>query len=283
MPSALDTLIGRITDEQLRADIRAAVSDLRKITDFGLVFEAHLPETVRLPHHSIRRGVKVTLRDLADQSMFEVVSVNDGTATIRRLRHPDGSALSRQEATEVENQKSPLSSLVALAEFGDPIYPGLRRLGSLGRGGEKPAHIVINGENYHALEALQFSHAGKIDCIYIDPPYNSGARDWKYNNNYVDDDDGYRHSKWLAFMSRRLKLAKNLMKPEDSVLIVTIDEKEVHRLGLLIGQLFPGAKTQMVTIVTNQRGVARGQEFARVDEYAFVVFCGSRHRHATAR
>src|SRR5690242_12380242 len=98
MPSALDTLIGRIADGQLRADIRDAVSDLRKVTDFGLVFEAHIPETVRLPHHSIRRGIKVTLRDLTDQSMFEVIAINKTTATIRRLRHPDGTALSRQEA-----------------------------------------------------------------------------------------------------------------------------------------------------------------------------------------
>lgn len=96
MPSAIDTLIGRIADEQLRADIRAAVGDLRKVTDFGLVFEAHIPETVRLPNHSIRRGIKVTLRELTDQSMFEVVSVKKTTATIRRLRHPDGSAGARQ-------------------------------------------------------------------------------------------------------------------------------------------------------------------------------------------
>jgi adenine-specific DNA-methyltransferase len=109
MPSVLHTLIGRIADEQLRADLRTAVADLRKVTDFGLVFEAHLPETVRLPHHSIRRGTKVTLRDVSDQSMFEVVSVNTTTATIRRLRHPDGSALSRQQAAEVENEKFPLS------------------------------------------------------------------------------------------------------------------------------------------------------------------------------
>src|SRR5687767_3748305 len=118
MPSALETLIGRIPDEQLRADIRAAVGDLRKVTDFGLVFEAHIPETVRLPHHSIRRGIKVTRRDAADKAMFEVVSVNKTTATIRRLRHPDGSVLSRQEAAEVEAEKVALPSLVALAEFG---------------------------------------------------------------------------------------------------------------------------------------------------------------------
>src|SRR5437660_4258547 len=117
MPTAIDALVSQITDEQLRADIRAAVADLRKVTDFGLVFESHLPETVRLPHHSIRRGVKVTLRDLADQSMFDVLSIASARATIRRLRHPDGSALSREEAAEVQPEQFALSRLVALAEF----------------------------------------------------------------------------------------------------------------------------------------------------------------------
>lgn len=70
--------------------------------------------------------------------------------------------------------------------------------------------------------------------IYIDPPYNSGAKDWKYNNDYVETEDLYRHSKWLAFMERRLKIAQELLKPDNSVLIATIDEKEVHRFALLM-------------------------------------------------
>ncbi len=103
-----------------------------------------------------------------------------------------------------------------------------------------------------------FTHAGKVDCIYIDPPYNSGARDWKYNNDYVDDTDAYRHSKWLAFMERRLKLAKELLNPDDSVLIVTIDEKEYLRLGLLLEQTFPAARIQMVTIRDQSRRHSAG-------------------------
>ena len=87
---------------------------------------------------------------------------------------------------------------------------------------------MINGENFHVLEQLTFTHEHTIDAIYIDPPYNTGARDWKYNNDYVEGDDLYRHSKWLAFMERRLKLAKRLLNPDDSVLIVTIDEKESY-------------------------------------------------------
>src|SRR5262249_32975604 len=106
------------------------------------------------------------------------------------------------------------------------------------------------------------------------PPYNSGARDWKYNNDYVDSEDAYRHSKWLAFMERRLKLARRLLNPTNSVLIVTIDEREVHRLGLLIDQTLPEGITQMVTIVINHRGVARNREFTRVEEYAYFVFLG---------
>ncbi len=94
-----------------------------------------------------------------------------------------------------------LDDLVVVAEFRDPIYPGMRSTGRIERGGDKPFHAVINGENYHALQVLLYTHEGGVDAIYIDPPYNSGAKDWKYNNDYVDSDDNYRHSKWLALWS----------------------------------------------------------------------------------
>ena len=126
-----------------------------------------------------------------------------------------------------------------VAEFRDPIYPGLVSTGKVERGGDKPFHTVINAENFHALETLLFTHRGRVDCIYIDPPYNTGAKDWKYNNDYVESDDLYRHSKWLAMMERRLLLAKELLNPDESVLIVTIDEKEYLRLGLLLEQTVP--------------------------------------------
>ena len=76
----------------------------------------------------------------------------------------------------------------------------------------KPTNIIIEGDNYHSLSVLNYTHNKKIDVIYIDPPYNSGKEDWKYNNNYVDEEDSYRHSKWLFFMSKRLILAKKLLK-----------------------------------------------------------------------
>jgi len=134
---------------------------------------------------------------------------------------------------------------------------------------DKPCHSVISGENYHALQLLAYTHAGKVDVIYIDPPYNTGDKSWKYNNRFVDSNDSYRHSKWLAMMERRLKLAKKLLKPT-GVLIVTIDEHEVFYLGVLIDRLYPRSNIQMLTIVINPKGIAR-RGFARVEEYAICV------------
>ena len=259
MADELDVLLEKVDDPALCADLRAAIDRVKAKRSFGLVFESHLPERVRLPDHPVRRGVRVVHRD-ADGQPRLVRRVQNGSAV---LVGSDGST-----------EEADVSELVVVAEFGEPIYPGLVRLGSIDRGGDKPAHIVINAENHHALEALQFTHAGKVDCIYIDPPYNTGARDWKYDNNYVDAEDGYRHSKWLAFMERRLRLAKQLLNPDDSVLIVTIDEKEFPRLGMLLEKTFQGAKIQMVSVVINAPGQARKQELARVNEFAFFVFVG---------
>ena len=167
------------------------------------------------------------------------------------------------EGRRSRRRTSPLADLVVVAEFRDPIYPGLVSTGTVERGGDKPYHSVINAENFHALQTLLFTHRGKVDAIYIDPPYNTGARDWKYNNDYVESDDQYRHSKWLAFMERRLLLAKELLNPDDSVLIVTIDEKEYLRLGLLLEQMFPEATIQMVTTSINPSGRRSGRTSSR--------------------
>ena len=185
--------------------------------------------------------------------------------------------LFRKQGPEAEFQTASraVDDLVVVAEFRDPIYPGLVSTGKVERGGDRPFHTVINAENFHALQVLLYTHAGKVDAIYIDPPYNTGARDWKYNNDYVDSDDAYRHSKWLAMMERRLKLAKRLLNPENSVLIVTVDEKEYLRLGMLLQQVFEANRVQMVSITISPRGANRVSEFSRIDEYAFFVFLGS--------
>lgn len=169
-----------------------------------------------------------------------------------------------------------MEDLVPIVSYRDVIYPGLKEVDRIERGSkDDPYQVVINAENYHALEMLTYCYAGKVDCIYIDPPYNTGAKDWKYNNDYVDANDKYRHSKWLAFIERRLKLAKQLLNPKSSVLIVTIDEKEYTRLGLLLEQMFPEANIQMISSVINRKGSARDKEFSRVDEYLYFVMLGT--------
>jgi len=135
----------------------------------------------------------------------------------------------------------------------------------------KPWNFIIEGDNLQALYLLEKTHRGKVDCIYIDPPYNTGAKDWKYNNDYVDGQDVYRHSKWLSMMKTRLLIAKRLLNPQNSVLICTIDEKEYLHLGCLLEELFPEAYIQMVTIVINPKGSTRGR-FSRIEEYAFFCF-----------
>jgi adenine-specific DNA-methyltransferase len=275
MRSELDVLLDKIADTTLRADIRSQVDRLRAKRTFGLVFESHLPERVCLPEHEVRVGVRVAYRDEPASAAFEVTAIKRGIATLRKVRNPDGSALLAAQQADASDVTAKVDTLVVFADFGEPVFPGLRHLGGIAQGGEKPAHVVIKGENHHVLEALQFTHAGKVDCIYIDPPYNSGgARDWKYDNNYVDENDSYRHSKWLAFMERRLILAKQLLNPEDAVLIVTIDEKEYLRLGLLLEQLFAGCKIQMINTVISAKGTMRKREFSRVHEHVFAVLLG---------
>lgn len=263
----------RKTDPQLGADLEAEIAALIKRRTFGLVFEQHQPEAVELPDRPVRRGDKVRIlaprgeTKAGDRRLWRVV----------RIERVDGQRVAHLAELDVEEPKAQavlVDDVVVVAEFRDRIYPGLVETGRVERGGDKPFHTVINAENYQALEMLTYTHRHSIDAIYIDPPYNSGARDWKYNNDYVSSDDDYRHSKWLAFMERRLKIARELLNPDDSVLIVTIDEKEYLRLGLLLEQTFPEGAIEMVTSVISAKGVTRFGQFSRVEEYIFTVRFG---------
>ena len=98
-------------------------------------------------------------------------------------------------------------------------------------------NILIEGDNFHSLSVLNYTHKESIDVIYIDPPYNTGNKDFMYNDKFVDIEDGYRHSKWLNFMQKRLKLAKNLLK-EDGIIMISIDDNEYSQLKLLCDQIF---------------------------------------------
>jgi len=291
--SCLTELIvqAKAKDAQLGKRLEEEFQKLASRLSFGLNFERHSPEAVELPLRPIRRGDKVRVlpprgsTQKGDQRIWEVLKIrkDDGRKVAQLLELPPPkkrkthAELSPQAPSQAPSQTQTvaLDDLIVVAEFKDTIYPGLISTGKVLRGGDKPCHTVINGENYHVLKALTYTHGGRVDAIYIDPPYNTGAKDWKYNNDYVGNDDHYRHSKWLAMMERRLRVAKWLLNPKDSVLIVTIDEKEYLRLGLLLEQVFPEATIQMVSSAINPKGASRGSGFRRTDEYLYFVMFGT--------
>lgn len=262
--AAINDLINQIQDAELRARIEKEVNKLSKQKKFGLVFEEHLPECTPLYDMPIKRGCNVMLRDnKKDKSIYVVLKIEGDTAVCIN-RDIQGEAVAFA-----------LTDIVRIAEFGEPIYSYLKPLDSICNAPDSDLwHTLIEADNYHALQLLEYLYAGKVDCIYIDPPYNTGAKDWKYNNDYVDGADAYRHSKWLSMMEKRLKLAKKILNPKDSVLIVTIDEKEYIHLGCLLEELFPAAKMQMISSVISFKGSARKQQFTRLDEYIFVLEFG---------
>lgn len=255
----LQDLIQQIDDPALRERILQETNKLLKKKKFGLVFEEHLPECTPLYDVPIRVGSKVALKTGYVSDIYTVVKI-DG----------DDVLCDRRETHEQITFK--LDEIVAVAEFGEPIYPTLRPIDTVENAPDSGLwHTLIEADNYHALQLLEYLYAEKVDCIYIDPPYNTGAKDWKYNNDYVDSSDTYRHSKWLSFMEKRLRLAKKLLNPDTGVLIITIDEHELHHLRTLVDELFPEAYIQMVTYVINPKGVTQGR-FSRVEEYAIYCF-----------
>ena len=260
--AALDDLISQIPDESLRERIRAEMKRANRQKKFGLVFEEHLPEATPLYDIPVKRGSVVAKKDGQVTDIYYVEKIEDGQATCFHK-------------ASKERVVIPLDALVCVAQFGEPIYPYLQPLDTVCNAPDSDLwHTLIEADNYHALQLLEYLYAGKVDCIYIDPPYNTGARDWKYNNDYVDGNDTYRHSKWLSMMEKRLKLAKRLLNPADSVMIVTIDEKEYLHLGCLLEEIFPEASLHMVSSMINPANVARAGEFGRSGEYLFFVMLG---------
>jgi len=140
-----------------------------------------------------------------------------------------------------------------------------------------PVNFIIEGDNLAALTLLDKTHRGKIDVIYIDPPYNTGAKDWKYDNNYVDDKDLFRHSKWLSFMKRRLDLACDLLSPNGAI-VIAIDENEVNTLGLLIDDCFYiGDYNKDLIVIMHNPGGIQGTNFSYNHEYAYFIYPKKSH------
>ena len=130
-------------------------------------------------------------------------------------------------------------------------------------------NLIIEGDNFDALRYLRMTHAGRVKCIYIDPPYNTGNRDFIYNDRFVDKDDSYRHSKWLEFMYRRLELAKELLS-EDGVIFVSIDDNEVFHLGLLMEQVF-GAANFIANVIWQKAYAPKSTAKHFSDDHEYIV------------
>ena len=263
--SVISDLIDKVNDPDLRARLSEEVARMQKQKKFGLVFEEHLPEATPLYEAAISVGSLVSLKDKEFKEFFRVKQIKGDTLVCER------------EDDSHEKVELNKNEVVAVALFGQPIYPCLKPMDAVKNAPDSDLwHTLIEADNYHALQLLVYLYGGMVDCIYIDPPYNTGDKSWKYNNNYVDNSDSFRHSKWLSMMKKRLVLAKKLLNPKDSVLIVTIDEKEYLHLGCLLEELFPEARMQMVTDMTSPRaGASRDNEFSRSEEYIYVLQFGA--------
>ncbi len=256
--AAINDLLRQITDAPLRERLTREFDCLNKNKKFGLVFEEHIPECTPLYGVPVRRGTTAALKSGPVNDVYTVLKVSEDMALC--LRKETG------ETTEIA-----LINLVPVAQFGEAIFPTLTAIDKVENAPDDSLwHTLIEADNYHAVQLLEYLYPQKVDCVYIDPPYNTGARDWKYNNDYVDSSDSWRHSKWLSMMQKRLRITKRILNPDIGILIVTIDEHEVHHLRVLLEQLFPEFYIQMATAVINPKGVTQGR-FSRVEEY--VVYC----------
>ncbi len=181
--AAIDDLIAQIEDKALRERLRTETDRITKEKKFGLVFEEHLPELTPIYSAKPGRHNKVALRNSPLTDVWRVLSINNNKAQCRNI-------------TSGATALLPIDDLLVVRQFGEPIFPALVPVDRIKNGSdEAPWHTLIEADNYHALQLLEYIYAGQIDCIYIDPPYNTGDKSWKYNNDYVDENDCWRHSK----------------------------------------------------------------------------------------
>jgi adenine-specific DNA-methyltransferase len=157
------------------------------------------------------------------------------------------------------------NALPILKDKNNPKYPNI----NTGVKNGKAPHILIEGDNYHTLSVLNYTHKGKIDLIYIDPPYNTGNKDFIYNDKFVDKEDEFKHSKWLSFMSKRLKLAKDLLT-DDGVIFISIDDNEQAQLKLLCDEVFTGFNFVGTLIWKRAKGGGNAKGIVKGHDYILV-------------
>ena len=150
-----------------------------------------------------------------------------------------------------------------------PVFTEVKSRAILSDSPDAPNHILIEGDNLEALTALSYTHEGKIDVIYIDPPYNTGNKDFIYNDSFVDSEDGYRHSKWLSFMSKRLRIAKRLLS-DKGVIFISIDDNEQAQLKLLCDDILAERNFVANYIWQSTAGSNTGTDIVTVTEYILV-------------
>lgn len=255
--AAIKDLLQQITDPMLRERLTEEVTRISKNKKFGLVFEEHVPECTPLYGVPIR----------CDSTVARKTGKLNRTYIVKKI---DGKTAVCEDKVSSEITTLPLCDLVAVAQFGDPIFPSLEPIAKVENApNDSLWHTIIEADNYHALQLLEYLYEGQVDCIYIDPPYNTGARDWKYNNDYVDSNDAYRHSKWLSMMKKRLLIAKRLLK-ETGILIITIDDNELSHLDCILMSMFPEYDRFIVTIEHSRRG-RRGKNMAKSNEFGLFL------------
>ena len=256
----INELLEQVEDKALRARLEEEFQRLSKTKKYGLVFEDHIPECTPLYGIGINVGMTVAWKAGQIKETYTVVRI-------------DGTVAKCYNKLTRETHDIPLEELVPVAQFGETIFPMLLPIDSIQNAPESSLwHTLIEADNYHALQLLEYLYAGKVDCIYIDPPYNTGAHDWKYNNDYVDSSDSFRHSKWLSMMDKRLWVAKRLLK-SDGVMIITIDDNEYATLSLLLERLFPEPTWKRATIsIQMNPGGTQGKAFSVTNEFAIVLY-----------
>lgn len=236
--AAIHELIKQVSDPALRERLEQEIKNVTKDKKFGLVFEEHIPECTALYGHPIKRGANVAKRKSNIGDVYTVVNMKRDIAVCKN-RATGG-------VFEI-----PVSDLVAVALLGEAVFPVLRPIDKVQKTDDSSLwHILIEADNYHALQLLEYLYPKKVDCIYIDPPYNTGTDDWKYNDAFVDSSDHWSHSKWLSMMKKRLQLAGKILS-DQGALIISIGYQEVHRLVLLCEELFPGKQVVVVTVQTS--------------------------------
>ena len=178
MANDLNNLLDRVerVDRSLAAELRTQISTLARRREFGLNFEKHKPETVELYGRTVRVGDKVRLITPRGQNGPPEDARTWRVQTITKTKTKTGHQAHLREIDGDTERDAELDEIVVIADFRDPIYPGLRSTGAVRRGGDKPHHVVINAENFHGLEAMLFTSQGTVDAIYIDPPF---PRKWR--------------------------------------------------------------------------------------------------------